>query len=271
MVGVVPVAVTTRAQDGYHLPPREAIEARIGERTRAVMVCSPNNPTGTVYTDAEMETLAAICRARGLYLISDEAYREFTYDGRQHHSALTLRGVEDRVVVVDSLSKRLSLCGARFGNIVTRNREVLDHVLRFGQARLCPPTLGQVAGSALPRVPASYMQGVLREYQRRRDVVYDALSHAPGVMLRRPEGAFYVCVKIPVDDAERFAIFLLRTFDVEGETVQVAPADGFYATPGLGKDEIRIAYVLEEAKLERAMRIVTRALEAYPGRIEPQR
>lgn len=270
MMGVVPVAVTTSAQDGYHLPSRAAIEARISAKIRAILICSPNNPTGTVYTDEEMETLAAICGARDLYLISDEVYREFAYDGRSHRSALTLAGIEDRVVMVDSLSKRVSLCGARVGNIVTRNRAILDHVLRFGQARLCPPTLGQVAGSALAQVPASYMQAVLAEYQRRRDVVYDALAHAPGVTLRRPEGAFYVCVRIPVDDAERFAIYLLREFEVDGETVQVAPADGFYATAGLGKDEVRIAYVLEEAKLERAMNIFTQALQAYPGRVPPR-
>lgn len=270
MMGVVPVAVTTRAQDGYHLPPRAQIESRITERTRAILICSPNNPTGTVYSKEEMETLGAVCRARDLFLISDEVYREFAYDGGLHFSALALSGLEDRVVMVDSLSKRVSLCGARVGNIVTRNRALLEHVLKFGQARLCPPTLGQVAGSALAQVPASYMQGVLAQYQRRRDVVFDALSHAPGVTLRRPEGAFYVCVRIPVDDAERFAIFLLRDFDVDQETVQVAPADGFYATPGLGQDEVRIAYVLEEAHLERAMRIFNRALEVYPGRTQPR-
>lgn len=266
LIGVRPVPVTTRAEDGYHLPSREAIEARIGERTRAILICSPNNPTGTVYTDEEMEILAAICRDRGLYLVSDEVYREFAYDGRKQRSALTLEGIEEQVVMVDSLSKRVSLCGARIGNIVTRNRDLLSAVLKFGQARLCPPTLGQFAASALGEVPDSYMRGVVEEYQKRRDLVYAALQAAPGVFVRKPEGAFYMCARLPVDDAERFAIHLLRDFAIDSETVMVAPADGFYATPGLGKDEIRIAYVLETAKLSKAMTILVEGLRVYPGR-----
>jgi aspartate aminotransferase len=168
--------------------------------------------------------------------------------------------------MVDSLSKRLSVCGIRIGNIVSRNRELMAAVLRFGQARLCPPTLGQYAACALGDVPPSYIEGVIRDYQRRRDVVFAALEAAPGVTVRKPEGAFYLCARLPIDDAERFAIFMLRDFCVSGETVMVAPADGFYATPGLGRDEVRIAYVLEEAKLARAMDILTAAIRAYPGR-----
>jgi aspartate aminotransferase len=213
-----------------------------------------------------MELLAAICRDRGLYLVSDEVYREFAYDGRMQRSALTLDGIEEQVVMVDSLSKRVSLCGARIGNIVTRNRDLLSAVLKFGQARLCPPTLGQFAASALGEVPDSYMRGVVEEYQKRRDLVHGALEAAPGVFVRKPEGAFYMCARLPVDDAERFAIHLLRDFAIESETVMVAPADGFYATPGLGKDEIRIAYVLETAKLSKAMSILVEGLRAYPGR-----
>jgi aspartate aminotransferase len=267
MTSVEPVPVTTRAEDGYHLPPRERIESRIGPRTRAMLICSPNNPTGTVYSDAEIETLAAICRDRDLYLVADEVYREFVYDGRSHRSALTLAGLERHVIVVDSLSKRYSLCGARVGNIVSRNREFMDAVLRFGQARLCPPTIGQYACTALTEVPPSYIAGVIAEYQRRRDVVYDALAGLPGIVVRKPEGAFYICARLPVDDANAFAEFLLRDFALDGETVMLAPLDGFYATPGLGRDEVRIAYVLEEAKLARAMRILTSALAAYPGRV----
>ncbi|HEX6852598.1 MAG TPA: pyridoxal phosphate-dependent aminotransferase [Candidatus Polarisedimenticolaceae bacterium] len=264
MIGVVPVPVTTLAEDGYHLPDRAAIEARIGPRTRAIVVCSPNNPTGTVYRDDEMATLAAICRDRGLFLVADEVYREFVYDGSgRARSALTLPGMERHVVVVDSVSKRYSLCGVRVGNIATRNREVLDAALRFGQARLCPPTLGQYACVALTEVPESYFAAVREEYRRRRDVVFDALSAVPGVLVRRPEGAFYLCARIPVDDANAFAEFLVRDFHLDGETVLVAPADGFYATPGLGRDEVRIAYVLEEAKLRRAMAVFTAALKAY--------
>jgi aspartate aminotransferase len=266
MVGAVPVPVTTRAESGYHLPGRDAIEARIGPKTRAMLICSPNNPTGTVYDDAEMAMLAAICRERGLFLVADEVYREFVYDGGRHHSALTLPGLADQVVVVDSVSKRYSLCGARVGNIVTRNRDLLDAFLRFGQARLCPPTLGQHACAGLTDVPASYLAGVVAEYERRRDVVFAALSAIPGVLVRRPEGAFYLCARLPVDDANGFAEFLVRDFDVEGETVLIAPADGFYATPGLGRDEARIAYVLEETKLRRAMTVLAAAIEAYPGR-----
>jgi len=267
MMGVELVPVTTRAEDGYHLPLRGAIEAKIGRRTRAVLICSPNNPTGTVYGDAEMEMLGSICRERGLYLVADEVYREFVYDGRTQRSALTLSGLDQQVILCDSVSKRYSLCGVRVGNIVSRNRAFLDAVLRFGQARLCPPTLGQVACTALTEVPASYIQGVVAEYQRRRDVVFDALASAPGVLVRRPEGAFYICARLPVDDANAFAEFLLRDFDLGGETVAVAPADGFYATPGLGRDEVRIAYVLEEPKLRRAMEVFRAALAVYPGRV----
>ena len=267
MTGVEPVPVTTRAEDGYHLPPRAAIEAKIGPRTRAVLICSPNNPTGTVYSDAEIDVLAAICRERDLYLIADEVYREFVYDGGRHRSVLTWPGLEQRAIVVDSVSKRYSLCGARVGNIATRNRGFLDAVLRFGQARLCPPTLGQFACTALTEVPPDYLPGVIAEYQRRRDVVFEALRAMPGVLVRKPEGAFYLCVRIPVDDANGFAEFLLRDFELDGETVALAPADGFYATPGLGRDEVRIAYVLEEAKLRRAMRCFAAALAAYPGRM----
>ena len=266
MVGVVPVPVTTRAEDGYHLPDRSAIEAKIGPKTRGILICSPNNPTGTVYTDAEMARLASICLERGLYLIADEVYREFVYDSATHHSALTLPGLANQVVVVDSVSKRYSLCGVRIGNIVCKNRELMDAFLRFGQARLCPPTLGQYACSALTEIPAGYIPGVIAEYEKRRNAVFAALDAIPGVLVRKPEGAFYVCARLPIDDANGFAEFLVRDFDVDGETVAIAPADGFYATPGLGRDEVRIAYVLEEPKLRRAMAILAKALSAYPGR-----
>ncbi len=266
LAGVRTVPVTTRAEDGYHLPPRQEIEARITPRTRAIVLCSPNNPTGTVYDDAELERVAEVCRERGLFLVSDEVYREFTYDGRTHRSALTLPGLDELVVVTDSLSKRVSLCGARVGWIATRNRSLLAAVLKFGQARLCPPTLGQHVGLGLDAVPASYLAGVIAEYQRRRDLVLEALGRMRGVEVRRPEGAFYVCPRLPVDDAERFCLFLLQEFAVEDETVLLAPAEGFYATPGLGRREARIAYVLGSEPLTRAMRILERALAVYPGR-----
>ena len=267
MLGVEAVPVTTHAEDGYHLPDRKAIEAKIGPRTKAVLICSPNNPTGTVYTDAEIETLAAICRDRGLYLVADEVYREFTYDAKTHRSVLGLEGLEQQVIVVDSVSKRYSLCGARLGNIVSRNRAVMDAILRMGQARLCPPTVDQWACCGLTDVPASYTQGVIAEYQKRRDTVAAALAGIPGVLARRPEGAFYSCARLPVEDANAFAIFLLQDFALDGETVMVAPLDGFYATPGLGRDEVRLAYVLEVPKLERAMRVLAAALAAYPAKV----
>jgi aspartate aminotransferase len=254
MTGVHCVPVTTKGEDGYHLPARAAI-----------LICSPNNPTGTVYTEAELETLLAICRDRGLYLIADEVYREFTYDGKSSRSLLTFSGLEQQVIVVDSVSKRYSLCGARIGNIVSRNKPFMDAILRFGQARLCPPTVEQFACCALTEVPASYTRGVIAEYQKRRDVVFDALSTMPGVRVRKPEGAFYLCLGLPVDDANAFATFLLREFSLNGETVMVAPLDGFYATPGLGRDEVRLAYVLECDKLERSMRILAAARALAPA------
>jgi aspartate aminotransferase len=266
LVGVKTVPVATHADDGYRLPPKEAIEAKIGPKTRAIMICSPNNPTGTVYNDDEMERVAAICRDHDLYLISDEVYREFTYDGLKHRSALTLEGLHDKVILTDSLSKRVSLCGARIGWIATHNRELLSAILRFGQARLCPPTLGQHIGIALKDIPPSYMEEVIAEYERRRDLIYGKLAAMQGVGVLKPEGAFYICAKLPVDDAQSFCEFLLRDFSLRDETVMLAPADGFYATPGLGKQEARIAYVLREEELTRAMDVIAAGLEAYPGR-----
>ena len=266
VLGIEPVAVPTRGEDGYHLPGRAAIEAKIGPRARAMLICSPNNPTGTVYTETEIEMLVSICRERGIFLIADEVYREFVYDGRSLRSVMTFPGLEQHTILVDSVSKRYSMCGARIGNIVCRNRAFMDAVLRFGQTRLCPPTVDQWACAALGEVEPGYIKAVIAEYQKRRDVVVDALAAVPGVLARKPEGAFYVCARLPVDDSNRFAEFLLKDFSLEGETVLVSPADGFYATPGLGKDEVRIAYVLEEAKLRRAMRILTAALAAYPGK-----
>lgn len=266
MLGIRPVPVTTRAEDGYHLPSREEIEARITDRTRAILICSPNNPTGTVYTDEELELLVSICIERKLFLVADEVYREFTYDGKSHRSILTMEGLGERAVVVDSLSKRISVCGLRIGCIVSRNRPLMDAVLRCGQARLCPPTIGQYIATVINEVPGSYMSGVIEEYQRRRDRIYGALTAIDGVTLRKPEGAFYVCARLPVDDAGRFAEFLLKDFDLDGETVMIAPADGFYATEGLGNDEARLAYVLNENDLQRAMAAFASGLQAYNSR-----
>jgi len=265
LIGVTCAPVTTHIDDGYHLPPAETIRARITSRTRAILLCSPNNPTGTVYEADELRVLADLCREHGLFLIADEVYREFVYDGRRHHSCLQLAGLEQQVLVTDSLSKRSSLCGARVGWLVSRNAEIMQAALRFGQARLCPPTLGQHVGAALAEVPPGYVAGVVEEYRARRDLVHAALASMPGVRVRRPEGAFYLCAGLPVDDAGRFAEFLLRDFARGGETVLLAPAEGFYATPGLGRAEARIAYVIDRQRLQRAMEIVGAALSAYPA------
>ena len=267
MTGVKLVPVRSRGEDGFHLPAREAFEKARSPRTRFVLLCNPSNPTGTVYTREEVERVAGFCREHDLFLVSDEVYREFTYDGKTSRSVLTLEGMDELAIVVDSVSKRYSLCGARIGNIVSRNREFMSAILRFGQARLCPPTIEQFACTALTDVPASYTQGVIAEYQKRRDCVYGALSNMSGVRVRKPEGAFYVCLGLPVDDANAFAIFLLSEFSLDGETVMVAPLDGFYATPGLGRDEVRLAYVLEVPKLERSMRILEQALAAYRAKV----
>ncbi len=265
MVGVRTRPVTTYAAEGYHLPAIDAIEKQIGPKTRAILLCSPNNPTGTVYGDEELEAIGDLCRRHQLYLVADEVYREFTYDGARHRSAATLDGLEQQIVLTDSLSKRVSLCGARVGWIASKNAELMDAVLRFGQARLCPPTLGQHVGTVFNRIGGDYMARVVAEYETRRNLVFDALDAMPGVLVRRPEGAFYLCAKLPVDDAQKFAEFLLRDFSVDNETVMLAPADGFYATPGAGVDEARIAYVLNTDELARAMNVIRAALEAYPG------
>jgi aspartate aminotransferase len=265
MIGVHTRPVTTHAEDGYHLPAADRIEAAIGPRTRAILLCSPNNPTGTVYRDDELERIGEICRRRGLYLISDEVYREFTYDGARHRSAATLKGLDRQIILTDSLSKRVSLCGARIGWIAAKNPEFMDAVLRFGQARLCPPTLAQHVGAVFNKIGADYMASVVSEYQARRDLVVDALGALPGVRVPRPEGAFYLCAKLPVDDAQAFARFLLEEFSLDNETVMLAPADGFYSTPGAGRREVRIAYVLNRSELARSMNIIRAALAHYPG------
>jgi aspartate aminotransferase len=265
MLGVHTRPVTTHAQDGYHLPSMDTIEARIGPRTRAILLCSPNNPTGTVYTDEELEGIGDLCRRRGLFLVADEVYREFTYDGARHRSAATLEGLEQQIILTDSLSKRISLCGARVGWVAAKNAAFMDAVLRFGQARLCPPTLGQYVGAVFNRIGGEYMSSVVVEYQKRRDLVFEAFSAMAGVLVKRPEGAFYLCAKLPIDDAQKFAEFLLRDFAIDNETVMLAPADGFYATAGAGRDEVRIAYVINTTELARAMEIIRAGLEAYPG------
>jgi aspartate aminotransferase len=264
-VGVKPLPCDGRA--GYHLPPIEAIERAVGPKTRGILICAPSNPTGTAYTAAEVDALVALAAKKDLWLITDEAYREFVYDGMKHESPLTRPGVDQRVVMVDSISKRLNMCGARVGTLVTKNAAVREACLKFAQARLSPPTLGQYAAAVIDKVPASYTKMVVDEFRKRRDLVLEGLAKVPGTFARKPEGAFYLMAELPVPDAEEFVIWMLKEYRKDKATVMVAPGDGFYATPGRGKNEIRFAYVLEEGALRKAMEILAGALEAYPVKV----
>jgi aspartate aminotransferase len=259
MAGLNVRPVTSRGRDGFHLPPREVWEQALTARTKAVVLCNPNNPTGTVYRRDELEEVADFCRDHGLFLISDEVYREFVYDGRKAISALELPDTADFVIVVDSLSKRYSACGIRLGALVTRNREIYDACLRMAQGRLSPPGIAQFIAVGAESLGDDYTRDVVTEYQRRRDVLFEGLTSIPGVFLQKPEGAFYCIARLPVSDAERFAAWLLSDFSHDGATVMIAPAAGFYASP-LGTSEVRIAYVLKEEDLRRAIDILRVAL-----------
>lgn len=263
MAGVRLVPLTAKGEDGFHLPPRDAWEKARTPKTKLVLLCNPNNPTGTVYTKEELLMVAGFCRDHGLFLVSDEVYREFVYDGGRSTSALSLPGFEELVIVADSLSKRYSACGIRLGNLATRNTDVLQACLRMAQGRLSVPGLGQLVGAGASEVPPDYTAKVVAEYQRRRDTLHEGLTKIPGVFLRKPEGAFYFVARLPIDDAEEFARFLLADFSRDKATVMVAPAAGFYATQGLGQDEVRIAYVLKEADLRASVAILAEAIPAY--------
>ncbi|MFZ1946533.1 MAG: pyridoxal phosphate-dependent aminotransferase [bacterium] len=265
MADVRLVPITLRAENGFHLPAREEIERAITPRTRAILVCSPNNPTGTVYTRQEMEMVADLCRRHNLFFLSDEVYREFVYEGK-HTSVMHLEGIDERAILLDSVSKRYSACGARIGCLVSKNPRVMDAVLCMGQARLCSPSIEQVGASAALGVKDEYYEGVVEEFRRRRDTVYDELMRIPGVVCRKPSGAFYIMAKLPVKDIEDFARWMLTDFSLDGATTMVAPGPGFYATPGRGCDEARIAYVLNVADLKRAMQILEAGIGAYNKR-----
>ncbi len=267
--GVKVVPITCKAEEGFRLPPDEEIRARITPRTKAIMICNPNNPTGYVYSLEELNRVRALVLEHDLFFMSDEVYREFVYDGKPHHSVMHLPGLEERAVLLDSISKRYSACGARVGCLVTKNKAILDTALRFGQARLCPPTMEQIAATAALETPPSYFDEVIGEYLARREAVFAGLAKIPGVLAQKPGGAFYTVVKLPVDDADTFCRWLLSDFHDNHETVMLAPAAGFYATPGLGKDEVRIAFVLNVKAMRRSMEILGRALQAYPGRTLP--
>ena len=263
-----PVPIHTKAEEGFHLPPQAEIEKLITPRTRAIWISNPGNPTGAVYTPGEIEMLAGLAKKHDIYLIADEVYREFTYDGEKFTSLGHMKDILDRVIMIDSVSKRFSACGARIGCIAIKNKDFMAQVLKLCQGRLCVSTMEQVASIGLYKTPKSYLEDVNREYKARRDTLYKALKEIDGVICEEPKGAFYIMVKMPVDDAEKFIIWMLQNFDINGETTMGAPGSGFYATPGLGKDEMRLAYVLKQDDLLKAANIIKSAIAAYPGRIE---
>jgi aspartate aminotransferase len=263
MTGLRLVPVTSRGRDGFHLPPSAVWERALTPETRMVLLCNPNNPTGTVYRREELVQVAEFCRRHDLFLVVDEVYREFVYDGRESLSALGLEGYEDLVIVVDSLSKRFSACGIRLGNLVSRNPEIISACLRMAQARLSAPGIAQRIALGARNLPPDYTAEVISEYQVRRDILFQGLREMPGVFLTQPEGAFYCVARLPVRDSEDFAEWLLRDFAHDGATVMVAPAEGFYATQGLGMNEVRIAYVLGEQSLRKALEALRAGLFEY--------
>ncbi|MFK7921084.1 MAG: pyridoxal phosphate-dependent aminotransferase [Bacteroidia bacterium] len=263
-VKVVPIS--TRIEDNFALPPIEAFEALITERTRAILICNPGNPTGVIYPKESLEKLKEIVKKHDLYLISDEVYREFAYDGKTHQSVLGLKGIEENVIVTDSVSKRFSACGARIGCVVSRNQGVMSSVLKLAQARLSPPTLGQIGAEAVYHLPESFYAEVRTEYAQRRDMLKASLNAIPGVHCPEIDGAFYAMVRLPIDDSERFCRWMLEEFSYEGATTMMAPGSGFYASEGQGMDEVRIAYVLNGPYLQKAMKCLAEGLKVYPGR-----
>jgi len=263
-VNIVPV--TCKAEEGFHLPPKSHIESLISPKTKAIMVCNPGNPTGVVYSKEEIKMLCDIALERNLFIISDEVYREFVYDGLEFTSFANMKETEDRVVIVDSISKRFSACGARIGSIASKNKNLIAQVLKLCQSRLCAPTLEQIGAIQLYNTDQIYFKSVNEEYENRRNIIYKSLSNIPNIICRKPTGAFYVIAKLPIEDAEDFAIFLLKDFSINNETVMLAPAKGFYSTPGLGNDEVRIAYILKEEDLVKAMEILNQGLTEYTNR-----
>jgi aspartate aminotransferase len=264
--GVNIVPVTSSIENDFALPPIEDFEALITDKTKGIVICNPNNPTGYLYSEDELKRLAEIVKKHDLYLFSDEVYREFCYDGHSHFSAMHLEGLEEHVVMMDSVSKRYSMCGVRVGCMVSKNKQLMASVLKFAQARLCPPYLGQVASEAAIDTPDSYFSEVYNEYIARRDYMVERLNQMQGVKCPLPKGAFYTVVSLPVDDADDFAKWLLDSFDHNGQTVMLAPASGFYSTKGLGKNEVRIAYVLKKEDLKNAMDSLEAALKVYHGK-----
>lgn len=266
IAGITLKPLRARVEDGFRIPSPETFARAITERTRFVMLCNPNNPTGRVSTPEEVRAIAELCRDRGMFLIVDEVYREFVYDGGTPWTSLLLEGFDDTIVVADSVSKRYSACGMRLGCIVTRNEEVIGATGRMAEGRLSVPTIEQRMLEGIADLPGDYMKGIVTEYQRRRDLLYRELTSIPGVELQLPQGAFYFIARLPVGDALAFSRWMVSSFEVDGATVMVAPANGFYITEGLGKDEARIAYVLVEDDLRRATAILRKAIEVWNAR-----
>ena len=265
--GVKVVPIATNIDDGFALPSIQDFEKLISSRTKAILICNPGNPTGYLYSKAELESLKEIVVKNNLFLIADEVYREFAYDGEKHHSVLNISGIENHAIVIDSTSKRYSMCGIRVGCIVSKNKDVISTALKFAQARLSPPTFGQIAGEAALCTPQSYFDKVSKEYVDRRNVLVNGLNSIEGVICPKPKGAFYAIAQLPVDNADEFAKWLLEEFSFEGETIMVAPAAGFYSTINSGFNQVRIAYVLNKDSLKKAVQILKEALKVYPGRV----
>jgi len=263
--GVTVKPITSNIETGFALPPIEEFEKLITPKTKAIVICTPNNPTGYLYSQEELEVLKTIILKHDLYLFSDEAYREFCYEGK-HFSAMQLEGAENNVILMDTISKRYSACGARIGALVTHNKDVLNTVMKFAQARLSPPEFGQILGEAAVDLPSDYFEKPKAEYQLRRDTIVKRLNQIPGVFCPNPGGAFYAMASLPIDDADIFCQWLLESFNYNGATLMLAPATGFYGTEGLGKNEVRLAYVLNADAINNAMDCLEKALEVYPGR-----
>ncbi|MFP4041429.1 MAG: pyridoxal phosphate-dependent aminotransferase [Bacteroidales bacterium] len=268
--GVKVKPVTSSIEHDFALPSIDEFEKLITNKTKGIVICNPNNPTGYLYSEEEMMKLKKLVEKHDLYLFSDEVYREFCYDGNEHVSAMHLKGIEDNVVLMDSVSKRYSMCGVRIGALISKNKDIIANALKFAQARLCPPSFGQLASEAALNTPKEYFDEVYNEYIERRNYMVDALNKMEGVYCPSPKGAFYTVVRLPVDDAEKFAQWMLSDFHYKNQTVMIAPAAGFYSTPGLGKQEARIAYVLNIEDLKNAMETLQEAIKAYPGRTVEQ-
>jgi len=266
MSDVVVKPIVSSIENGFALPAIAEFEKIITAKTKAIMICNPNNPTGYLYSREELEALKVLALKYDLYIFSDEAYREFCYDGKEFISPMHLEGLDQHVIVLDTVSKRYSACGARIGALVTKNKEVIAAALKFAQARLSPPAIGQIAGEAAIDTPASYFEQVNKEYTERRDLLVSELNKMEGVFCPNPGGAFYAVVRLPIDDSDKFCQWMLESFAHENQTVMMAPATGFYSTPGAGKNEVRLAYVLNKTDLAAALTCIAEALKVYPGK-----